>query len=205
MGGKSNVNLLVVTSVHLSIAVLIIAITSIWTFLFTYCFLKKTLRRHETNLNLENFDVQKSLYTKRVKNLIGIFGALLLCNTVSWLPIIISNILSFIVDLPPELDITNLILWLFNSVMNPVVQIYFRKELCDSLTAMFKLLCFWSNKVKFSALNCCNRQGEQTIAHQLNQANLSEQFNGVNHMSTFRHHTLPKERIPINRTLGIRK
>ena len=198
MGGKSNVDVLVVSSVHLSFVVIIIAITSLWTFLFTYCFLKKTLRRHETNLNLENFDVQKSLYTKRVKNLIGIFGALLLCNTVSWLPTIISNILSYIVDLPPELDITSLILWLSNSVTNPVVQIYFRKELSDSLTAMFKLLC---NK----ALNCCNRQGEQTIAHQSNQANPSAKFNGVNHISTVRHHTLQKERIPINRTLGIQK
>ena len=71
--GKSNVDVLVVSSVHLSFVVIINAITSLWTFHFTYCFLKKTLRRHETNLNLENFDVQKSLCTKRVKNLIGIF------------------------------------------------------------------------------------------------------------------------------------
>ena len=198
MGGKSNVHLLVVKNVHLSIVVIIIVITSLWTFLFSYCFLKKTLRRHETNLNLENFDVQKSLYTKRVKNLIGIFGALLLCNTVSYLP--------------PELNITNLILWLFNSVTNPVVQIYFRKELYDSLNAMFKLLCFWSNKVKFSALNCCNRHGERTIAHQLNQANPSAQINGDNHISSLgitqlakERIQLAKERIPTNRTLGIQK
>ena len=71
IANEGNVDLLLVITVHLSIVLTIIVITSLWTFLFTFGFLKKTLKRHEAMLNSENLDIQKHLYTKRVKNLIG--------------------------------------------------------------------------------------------------------------------------------------
>ena len=190
---ETNVDLLVVITVRLSIILTIIVITSVWTFLFTFGFLKKTLKRHEAMLNSENLDIQKHIYTKRVKNLIGIFGALFLSNTLCWFPIMVLNFISIIYSLPPALGVANLILYLFNNVTNPVVQIYFRKEFSDSLNGMFKKMCLWIKKDKYSSHNCCHRHRDQTITSQLNQANPSAQVSGDNCFSNSRHGACDKK------------
>ena len=116
----------------------IIIVSSLWTLAFTRGFLRKNLRRHQQNLNASNFKVQEHIYSARVKNLIGIFGILILFNALSWSPYIVASCIGIIVgteDIPREVYATAFVLFLFNNVSNPVIQICFRKDLLNFISS----------------------------------------------------------------------
>ena len=118
------------------IPVVTITVTSLWTFIFTRGFLRKNLRRHRQTLNTENFEVQKHIYSVRVKNLIGLFGTLLLFNAISWVPFLAVSVVGVIIGLdsiPRPVYCSVFVLFLFSNVSNPIVQTYFRKDLLISL------------------------------------------------------------------------
>ena len=85
-------------------------ITTVWTFVFTHGFLKKSLqlRRQGTHTS----DVEKHIYLQKVR--VGIFGALLIANSLSWIPYFISIFYTLIGDklnkIPEEIDPTLFIL-----------------------------------------------------------------------------------------------
>ena len=129
-------------ALHALIPLTIIVVTSLWTFLSTHGFLRKHLNRQKTTLNNEGLKVQKQIYAERVKNLIGIFGTLLLFNFLSWLPYIVVSLVGFAVGLervPNQVYATGFVLFIFSNVSNPVIQTYFRKDLLNSLKKMFCL------------------------------------------------------------------
>ena len=119
----------------------VILITTLWTFAFTHKFLRK---RFQILQEVNNSDVEKHVYLQKVRNLIGVFGALLIANSFSWIPYFISIFYTLIgvsVDkVPVEIDATLFLLTLSNNVTNPIIQIYFRRDLSESLNRMFQML-----------------------------------------------------------------
>ena len=116
-------------------------ITTVWTFVFTHGFLKKSLQlRHQ---GTHTSDVEKHIHLQKVRSLVGIFGALLIANSLSWIPYFISIFYTLIGDklnkIPEEIDPTLFILSLSNNVTNPIIQIYFRRDLHDSLKQIFRI------------------------------------------------------------------
>ncbi len=127
-----------ITSICLSlIPMTVILVTSIWTCIFTRGFLRKNLRRHKNTLNAENLAVQKQIYSVRIKNLIGVFGALILCHAISWFPFLAVSGLGLFIGLktiPRKVYASVFVLFLFSNVTAPIIQIYFRKDLRNFLT-----------------------------------------------------------------------
>ena len=122
------------------ICVTIIVVPTIWTFLFTHGFIKKDMKRHRDTLNKESYAVQKHVYSTKFKNLIGIFGTLLLFNAVAWVPLILTGITAIIIgfyNVPVQLYATTFVLFLTNNVSSPIIQSYFRKDLFNSLKRIF--------------------------------------------------------------------
>jgi len=131
-------------ALHALIPLTIIIVTTLWTFLSTRGFLRKHLKRQKSSLNTEDFRVQKEIYSERVKNLIGIFGTLLLFNFLSWLPYIAVSLVGVAVGLekvPNQVYAAGFVLFIFSNVSNPVIQTYFRKELLETLRKTF---CFYT-------------------------------------------------------------
>ncbi len=123
---------------------IMILVTTLWTFLFTRGFLKKVLNR---NADTQFSDQEQSDYNRRVRSLLGIFGALLIVNVFSWISYVFPVFYALIGDdvsiVPLEVDAVLFIFSLTNTVANPVIQIYFRREMWNILVKMF---CCWRNK-----------------------------------------------------------
>ena len=117
----------------------IIVVTTIWTFAYTRRVLKKSWQ-----LKMEVGDqyLKKQVYFRKVRSLMGIFGALLIANAFSWVPYLVPVLYSLAsVDLnkiPVEVDAVLFILSLSNNVTNPVIQIYFRMDLRESTQQLFR-------------------------------------------------------------------
>ncbi len=93
-------------------------------------------------LSAEGYQVQKDIYNVRVKNLIGIFGSLLLFNFISWMPYVIISLIGLGIGLdkiPNQVYSSAFVILLFTNVSTPIIQIYFRKDLVDALKKM--LIC----------------------------------------------------------------
>ena len=118
------------------ICVSVIVIPTIWTFLFTRGFIKKDLKRHKNTLSKDGLKAQKHIYSNKFKSLIGIFGTLLIFNTLAWTPLILTGLSSIIVgfnNVPVQLYATTFVLFLTNNVSSPIIQSYFRKDLHNCL------------------------------------------------------------------------
>ena len=122
----------------------IIAITTTWTFVFTQVFLRKNLKRHRETLNDDNFTTQKKKYISRIKNLVGIFGVLLVSNILFMFPLLLGTLFSStsaFEEIPKGLTIFMFVFFLFSFVSNPIIQAYFRRDLKESFMQMWKKLC----------------------------------------------------------------
>ena len=166
-----HIDYVIINSMVGSLNVVIITVTSVWTFMFTRGFLRKTLKRQQTNLNSENFEIQKKIYNKKLRNLNKIFGALLLVNMIVIVPIISLTILSFIIGLenvPDAMYSVVFVLYLSNNVTNPIIQSYFRNELYDTIKKTMKVIMgMFLGLVK--VLTCCKAEEmEHTNAKDVN-------------------------------------
>ncbi len=145
-------------SLHSLIPLTIIVITSCWTFMFTRGFLRRHLKRQKSVLNGTSFEEQKHVYSSQVKNLIGIFGSLLLFNFISWTPFLGISAAGFGIGfhrLPNAVYASGYVLFLFSNVFNPIIQMYFRKDLIDSFKRFF---CKWRmGKKELSCMKWCRR------------------------------------------------
>lgn len=138
-------------SVLSTIPFTIIIVTTTWTYVFTRNFLKKDFERRQTmSTNKEDKFHEKSVYSVRIRNLIGIFGMLLLFNVITFSPYIIASIIGLIVGLrkiPSAAYTAALILFLFNNVTNSVIQSYFRHDLRDALKKHIRKLAYLIRKL----------------------------------------------------------
>ncbi len=138
--------LTIVFMVYSVLLLIIILVTTLWTFLFTHGFLKKVLN---SNADTQFSDQEQSDYNRRVRSLVGIFGALLIVNVFSWISYVFPPVFYALIGdenvsiVPVEVDAVLFIFSLTNTVANPVIQIYFRREMWNILVKMF---CCWRNK-----------------------------------------------------------
>ncbi len=132
--------LTIVFMVNSVFLLIIILLTTLWTFLFTRGFLKKILNR---NSDAQFSDQEQSDYTRKVWSLWGIFGALLIVNVFSWISYVFPPVFYALIGdenasiVSVEVDVVLFILSLTNTVANPVIQIYFRREMRRILVKTF--------------------------------------------------------------------
>ena len=125
-----------------AIPVVTIIITSVWTFIFTRTFIKSDHRRRMQSIRTtDRQEHQKNIYNKRIKKLFGVFGMLLIVNTISILPFIAIGIAGNLVGFRTIPDpIYGIVMFVFflNNIANAIVQCYFRPELKKTLLSFVK-------------------------------------------------------------------
>ena len=121
-----------------------IIITSGWTFLFTKKFIKSDYQQRRKSIRTKDGgEYQKNLYERRMKKLIGIFGMLLIFNTISVLPFILVGTIGSVVGyskIPDPIYGIILFLYFLNNIANPLIQCYFRPELKKTLIACIRYI-----------------------------------------------------------------
>ena len=124
------------------IPLIIMIITSSWTFIFTKLYLKKTLQRQRSTLSRSDIDVQESVYNVKVLKLVGIFGALFFFNFVSFVPFFILTFTDVATSesVSVHASAAVLIFFLLSNVTNPLIQSYFRRDLKDSVVKIGRRL-----------------------------------------------------------------
>ena len=125
-----------------TIPVIIIIITSVWTFMFTRTFIKSDHQRRIQSIRTTNRqEYQKNIYNNRIRKLFGIFGTLLISNTISILPFIAIGITGNLVGFRTIPDpIYGIVMFVFflNNIANAIAQCYFRPELKKTLLTFVK-------------------------------------------------------------------
>ena len=139
---------------YASLLVIIIVVATMWTFMFTHGFLKKMLQRQK---EIYSSGVDMHVYHQKIRNLFGIFGVLLAVNLFSWFsyvfpPVFFSIMGDRIRSVPVEITATLFIFAFLNTVVNPVLQMYFRQEIRKTVTRMSLVVTTLLNTVlrKFS-------------------------------------------------------
>ena len=115
----------------------IIIVTSLWTFCFTKKFIKG-LRMKD-----QNSTTQDHVYMVRMRKIIGMFGLMLIVGVMTFVPgllVAISGLIMGKDKLPAQVFPITVVSILFNVVMNPVIQLYFRKDLNDYVARHWKML-----------------------------------------------------------------
>ena len=97
--------------------VCVIIVTSVW----TYCFTRKFIQEHSQLAD-------SSVYVSRKRRLIGIFGAMFIAYVVCFAPGFIVGIPSQFFDVKAEAYATALSLFMTVTIINPIIQSYFRPD-----------------------------------------------------------------------------
>ncbi|XP_019860761.1 PREDICTED: rhodopsin-like [Amphimedon queenslandica] len=114
----------------------IIASTSIWTFFFTRSFIKRQGR-----------SVDSGVYQSKNKKLFGIFGSMLLSYILTLLPSYFVALLVFIFGQLDSAFAFGIGTYGLISIMNPLIQSYFRPEIKETLVLFAKKIGLKSNKI----------------------------------------------------------
>ena len=129
-----NVASITIYTVIVVICIVIISITSTWTFCSAHKFVTATsLLANESNRSRQS-----------VKKLFGVFGTMLLTTSVAYLPAILGYMVGIIIgfeNLPYEIFPVILILFYTCTISNPIVQGYFRKDLQTFIMNSCKNVC----------------------------------------------------------------
>ena len=102
--------------------IIVISITSIWTFCFTRSFLSDL-----TSL------ADNDIYASKRRRLFGIFGAISLLYLLCFTPGIVSAFLTPIILVPYEITALVIICFEFLTVVSPLIQSYFRPDIKETL------------------------------------------------------------------------
>ena len=117
------------TLVIFSILLLIIAVTSVWTF----CFTRKFLKNHSELAD-------NVVYVSQRKKLVGIFAAMLLAYLLCYGPGYVIAILAGILNLPAEVFASIEVCFHSIIVTSPLVQSYFRPEIKLAIVFLYQKL-----------------------------------------------------------------
>jgi len=136
---QDSLGLTIFYTIYASLLITIIVVTTIWTFLFTHVFLKKSVLLRQGEVHGSSKD--DHVYKQKIRNLIGIFGVLLMVNLCSWFshvfpPVFYSLMGDSISRVPVEIESTLFIFSLSNTVANPILQMYFRQEIRETMKRM---------------------------------------------------------------------
>ena len=122
--------------------IIVISITSIWTFCFTRSFLSDLTKLPDSDI-----------YVSKKKRLFGIFGAMSLLHLLCFTPGIISAFLTPITLVPYEITALVIISFEFLTIASPLVQSYFRPDIQDVLLGLCIRVKFHCGKKSQTANN----------------------------------------------------
>ena len=114
------------------IPILVLAFTNVWTYRIVSKFLRRNFVRRRTFRGRENVPDDNRKHRKQQKQLIRVFGALLIAHIISWTPVLIVVFLIFFISadvLPREIYIFGWICYLTNPVFHPIIESFFVKDL----------------------------------------------------------------------------
>ena len=125
--------------------VIVIAVTTVWTFISTHQFIRNDHQQRVDAIGTqeEAVEIENDLYTRRIKNLFGIFSLLLISQIISVLPIsiaIASRAAGYNDKLPSWYLFSAGAFWYFGCITNPAIQCYFRKDLTDTIKEVYTKL-----------------------------------------------------------------
>ena len=128
--------------------VITIAVTTVWTFISTHRFIRNDHQQRVDAIGTqeEAIEIENDLYTRRIKNLFGIFSLLLISQIISVLPGAALIIAGTVVDYDQCTHLCFFVSFLiyFGCISNPAIQCYFRKDLSDTIKHYYAKLskCF---------------------------------------------------------------
>ena len=128
--------------------VCVIIVPSVW----TYCFTRKFIQEHSQLAD-------SSVYVSRKRRLIGIFGAMLIAYVVCFAPGFIVGIPSQFFDLKAEAYATALSLFMTVTIINPIIQSYFRPDVNKAVIALYRKV------KKCCAIHCANVEVGKSFSH----------------------------------------
>ena len=114
------------------IPMFVLAFTNVWTYRIVSKFLRRNFVRRRTFRGRENVPDDGRKHRKQQKQLIRVFGALLIAHIVSWTPVLVVVFLIFFIPaevLPSEIYIFGWICYLTNPVFHPIIESFFVKDL----------------------------------------------------------------------------
>ena len=114
------------------IPILVLAFTNVWTYRIVSKFLRRNFVRRRTFRGRENVPDEDRNHRKQQKQLIRVFGALLIAHIISWTPVLIVVFLIIFIPpqvLPGEVYIFGWICYLTNPVFHPIIESFFVKDL----------------------------------------------------------------------------
>ena len=126
------------------VPIIVIVVTSIWTCCFTHSFLARTKNQTNEGLTSPTYTQQNqvdNVYSKRVCFLFGIFGMLILVLVLSFLPYISISVVGIIIkfqNIPIPVLSAAPILFFMSYIANPIIQIYFRRDLSSFIAKKIK-------------------------------------------------------------------
>ena len=112
-----------------------IVVTSIWTCCSTHGFMSRALERRASERSNE-LEVE-NIYASKKRQIIGIFGALLLTNTITFAPFLIVSILAIFIRPPTVTWSIALVCGCLCTVGNPLVQVLFRQDIKMALKKLY--------------------------------------------------------------------
>ena len=125
---------------------IVIAVTTVWTFISTHRFIRNDHQQRVEAIGTqqEAIEIENDLYTRRIKNLFGIFSLLLISQILSILPTASVVIASANVPFPRWYYFVAVLFNYFGCISNPAIQCYFRKDLSDTIKYYYAKLtkCF---------------------------------------------------------------
>ena len=108
--------------------IVLITVTTIW----TYCFTRKYLSRMEALAASVGNDHQTHYYSIQHRKAIGVFTVILFVTGIAYLPGILAALVGAVIgqgNIPGPIHISIHIIFYINYIINPIVQSYFRREI----------------------------------------------------------------------------
>ena len=121
-----------------TLIIIVIAVTSIWTFCFTCRFISG-----------QSAIAGESVYKSRKRRLFGIFGSMLIVYTMCYAPPMITDNLSSIIQFHEAVYATNMFIFQFITIASPLIQAYFRPDIKNVLVSFKKVICSKLKKKKY--------------------------------------------------------
>ena len=139
-------SLVILLTIAFFFCVAVIVSMTLLTFCVTRTFLKP-FKRTRTSFSNE---IQDHVYHRRMKKVNGLFIGILIATMITYLPVVLAISAQFLVkyeDLPGLFIIIIFQLYYLNTIVNPIIQSCFRKDLSDYLTLQYQ-------KIR-TIFNCC--------------------------------------------------
>ena len=118
-----------------------IVVTSIWTCCSTHGFLSRALERRASERSNE-LEVG-NIYASKKRQIIGIFGALLLTNTIIFAPFLIVCIFAIFIRPPTVTWSIASVCGCLCTIGNPLVQVLFRQDIKSILKKLYSKMTGW--------------------------------------------------------------